>query len=139
MPMSISMRMGGERSIGVDVLHCDLPCDRFCEVVPSTSVTGAIMPQETSIYFQNVEARAIKSGKTLREVIAEDKAAALDMSRVTENCLLPNEAEDLLRAGVKPVSPLVLDVAALPMELREAGEHVLECNFCKALLRVMEP
>ena len=95
------------------------------------------MSGTTSLYQQSVEERALAQGKTAKQVIADDRACALSTEGMTPDCLLPDEAQELLRAGVRFARPFVLPEEGVPHMLKDASEHLLRCDFCQTLISVM--
>ena len=83
-----------------------------------------------------LENRAKETGKTIQEVLAEERARARRTDTLTEDCLLPDEALELIRAGVRYVNQ-ELAMVELPPLYKETGEHVKQCNLCKTFIGIM--
>jgi hypothetical protein len=86
---------------------------------------------------------ASADGRNLREVLDAERARARRRPvTMTDDCLLPDEAEELLaspRLGFEEGRLRSVDRdKALPFEI-EAVDHVSDCRFCQSLLEVMQP
>ena len=92
-----------------------------------------------SVFLGWVKDEAARTGMTVQQVLDREKAKARDTSCMTEDCLLPDEAEEIVFSGAYCRDPLAIDEAALPEYLHEAAAHVRSCNFCRTLLDVMTP
>lgn len=96
-----------------------------------------------SAFLESMREIASADGRSLREVLDAERARARRRPvTMTDDCLLPDEAEELLaspRLGIKEGGLRVVDRdRATPFEL-EAFDHVSDCRFCQSLLEVMQP
>ncbi len=96
-----------------------------------------------SAFLDSMREIASADGRSLREVLNAERARARRRPvTMTDDCLLPDEAEELLaspRLGFKEGRLRVVDRdKAIPFEL-EAFDHVSDCRFCQSLLEVMQP
>ena len=91
------------------------------------------------MFLDWVKDEAVRTGMTAQQVLDLEKAKARNTSCMTEDCLLPEEAEEIVFSGAYCRDPLAIDDAVLPEHLHEAAAHVRSCNFCRTLLDVMTP
>lgn len=94
---------------------------------------------ETSIFFQWLQDEAKKRGITIQEVLDDERRIARTIPHPSEICIgVLSYKDDLVRLGcrVVTVAPIVVEVPVLPEYLREHGEHILTCDFCRGLIHL---
>ena len=90
-----------------------------------------------SSFQRFLEVRANEKGITVHELLATERVLAACMDGITDDCLFPDEAERLILAGVRQEKPFVIKPVELPLEMRDAGGHVMFCDFCQCLIGIM--
>ncbi len=93
-------------------------------------------PDGQSIFHGWLLAESERTGKTIPEVIAGE---TITMGSFSSECLLPDECEDLLRAGVvvQYAGGMLKSIevpAALNTVQRACSIHVRGCSFCQSIL-----
>lgn len=105
--------------------------------------TSGVVTQRRSIFLQSIENRALQHGQTLEAALAAERERAVQRpAELSEDCLLPDEGEQLLLSpnvttvdGVVRIAP-----GKTPSDFEAAAiYHVRECSFCASLLSLMQP
>jgi hypothetical protein len=95
-----------------------------------------------SLYLRDVRRRAAAEQRTEEEVRTGDQERVRAIPEDTDACLLPDEAESLLRLpgfAVTPDAVRYREGDDLNHALKAAIGHVEQCAFCRAMLLSMEP
>ena len=92
-----------------------------------------------SVFFKWLQEEVTRTGMTIQQLLEREKKKARDMSPLTENCLNPHEAEEIVLSGACHSDPFTIDDEALRVELHEAAAHTRTCKFCLNLVIIMTP
>lgn len=100
------------------------------------------MTDPQSSFFKFISKRAQERGQTINECLQDERRRALEApASFTEDCLLPNEAEDLLPFVERSAdNTLIFNKSSkMSAELIEASEHAVSCQFCTTLISIQLP
>jgi len=93
-----------------------------------------------SIYWADVESRARQRGVPPAAVVASDKAAALSMALISDECLIPDQAEALVgKVEIRGAKVEVHSNVTLSADEKAAVAHIANCAFCRSMVACMEP
>jgi hypothetical protein len=95
-----------------------------------------------SLFHAAIEKLAASRGQSVGDALAFERNAALGQGLLTDECLLPDEADSLLTSANIEFSDGRPEVVRghVPSEFESSAlEHVRTCEFCQSLLRTAHP